>query len=257
MKILFVTSEATYIPGNYLDLIEELLVTQKKNKDTGESKWTLAAVVSVKTVDSTLLKTLIGLPFLGVFNLTKTLLKNILELPLKKRTKLCSRFNIPHKVVHSMNDESIIRWVKENEIDVILNLRTRSIYKSEILNAPNIGCINIHHGLLPQYRGTFCDLYALAESRDAGFSLHKMEERVDAGEIYRTVIVNEGTERNYLQYLKSTIKPEIDTLIEFFDECANLGGLPQGTPNLSNQKSYTKNPNRKKIFEFKERGLIL
>lgn len=257
MKILFVTSETTYIPGNYLDLLQELLEYQASNKNEGTQKWSLCAVVSVKTLDKNLIKTIIGLPLLGVFDLTKTLIRNIGELPFKKRSKLCARYKIPHMKVDSMNDESIINWVKQNDVDLILNLRTRSIYKRRILNAPNIGCVNIHHGLLPKYRGTFCDLYALSEGREAGFSLHKMEEKVDAGEIYKVVTVDKGSERNYRNYLKKTIKPEIETLINFFNECAKKKELPEGTPNTTSEKKYTKNPTRKTIYEFKERGLIL
>ncbi len=253
LKILFVTSETTYIPGNYLDLLEELF----KAGENSNGAWKVAGVISIKTINLNLAKTLVGLPLIGVRDLTKTLVENILKTPFHYRENLCRDYGVAHLKAKSMNDEDTLKWIGGIGPDLILNLRTRCIYKEKALKAARLGCVNIHHGLLPKYRGTFCDLYALYEGRPAGFSLHKMEKKVDAGEIFKVVEVDPGTEKNYKNYLKKTILPEVETLKKFFDKCASLGHLPKGKENKSQKKIYTKNPTNKTIRSFKERGLFL
>lgn len=258
LKILVVTSQTTYMPGNYIDLLQALLKeSQYCQNSQGENPWEICAIASLKTLDLSLLKTIIGLPLLGVQNLTSSLITNILELPIKKRDRLAKKYGIPHYFWNSMNDTEAIEKVKALEVDIILNIRTRCIYRKEILEAPRLGCLNIHHGLLPDYRGTFCDLYALYENRPAGFSLHEMVERVDAGRIFEVVTVDSGLERNYRDYLSKTVQFEIDTLTKFFYQCAKLGALPQGIENISQKICYTKNPDKLLIKKFKEQGLVL
>ncbi len=252
MKILVVTSQTTYMPGNYQRLLEGLL--EAASNDPG---WSIDAIASVKTLNGSLIKTIIGLPFLGVFNLTHELIKNSWELLFRKRERLAKKHNIPHRLVTSMNEESVIKWVKNLNIDLILNIRTRNIYGENILKTPTLGCINIHHGILPEYRGTFCDLYALSEGREAGFSIHKMEKRVDAGKIFKVVTVDPGNEKNYRNYLKKTEDIELEELLLFFNECSKKMSLPEGIQNKTTNKIYTKNPNRKLIQEFKKKGFIL
>jgi methionyl-tRNA formyltransferase len=246
------------MPGNYIDLLEALLKSAAETQKTeGSPKWEIAGFVSLKTLDLGLVKTLIGLPLLGVTQLTESLLTNILELPLGKRDKLARKYKVRHIKAETMNDPQLVSVVRNLNIDVILNIRTRCIYREDILNAPNWGCLNIHHGLLPEYRGTFCDLYALYEGRPAGFSLHEMVQKVDAGRIFEVVTVDQGGERNYRNYLKKTVQYEVDTLNQFFYNCAKRGGLPEGLPNTPKKKIYTKNPDKKLIKKFKKEGLVL
>ena len=98
-----------------------------------------------------------------------TLTRNIVELPLKRREKLISGRDLPTLRAKTMKDPRIIAWIRGQDIDLVINLRTRCIYRSEVLDASKLGCINIHHGLLPLYRGAMCDLFALSENRPAGF----------------------------------------------------------------------------------------
>ncbi|MCR9205847.1 MAG: hypothetical protein NXH75_14780, partial [Halobacteriovoraceae bacterium] len=154
MKLLFVTSQVTYSPGNYDVLLRELLPQLQ------EMGWEVTGVVSIKTLDSSLLKAMIGLPFMGVKKLTKNLIRNSIDELLGKRKVTLKEIGIPHISWDTMNSKKSHQFIKKNQIDLIINLRTRCIYKLDILNAPRLGCINIHHGLLPEFRGTFCDLYA-------------------------------------------------------------------------------------------------
>lgn len=254
LKLLLVTSRVTYMPGNYLELFEKFLETDAS---------LVNGLVLLDNLDRKTLVKSLGLPFLGAKKIGTQLLKNIIELPLQKREKIFSQYKIPILNWDSMNSKEAISYVKEHKIDLIINLRTRCIYNKEILNAPKIGCLNIHHGLLPDYRGTFCDLYALTENREAGFSIHEMVEKIDAGALHRVIPVGKkedvkvNNKYSYLEYLKMTAKKEAAALSELCREVKELNGLPTGVSNTSNKKKYTKNPTRKQIKEFINQGFIL
>lgn len=259
MKLLVVLSQVNYMPENYNGLLEGLAHAFAQNAQNSSTKVEIKGCASLKTMDASLLKSIASLPLVGVYNLPKQLLKNIASCLKKEREKMCQSLEIEHLNWQSMNGQEALTWVKKNKIDIILNLRTRCIYKEPILEAPKLGCVNIHHGILPQYRGTFCDLYALAESREAGFSIHKMAKKIDAGEIYKTQVVDTGLEKNYSLYLKRTIDHEIKSLIDFINSCSKTPelALPQGMLNSHPKPVYTKNPTPQMIKVFKKKGMIL
>lgn len=256
MKVLLVTSEINYMPDNYDRLIEGLL-------QVGSADYKVEAVVSLKTLDKKLLHPLMKMPFAGMWEMASQILKNISrEKLLRKRNQLCARFHCSHFKWESMNTSEAINWVRDNHIDLIINLRTRCIYKKKILEAPRLGCINIHHGILPSYRGTFCDLYALSEYRPAGYSIHKMVKKIDDGEVFKVTPVykrERGERISYQEYLERTIEKEIIDLNSLLNEISLGGKLPK--PLEFSEEStdivYTKNPNYKKIRSLIKEGITL
>jgi len=59
------------------------------------------------------------------------------------------------------------------------------ILKERVFSIPELGMINIHQGLIPQYRGmppAFWELYN--DENETGISIHKVVAKLDAGEVY-------------------------------------------------------------------------
>lgn len=247
LKVALVTSQVTYMPDNYQGLLEGLLEQHHE---------LVRGVFFLKNLDRKTLKSAVGLPLLGATKISKQLWCNIIELPLHKRERLVLSYGIPLLTPKSMNEPEVIEWIKKNEIDLIINMRTRCIYKTEILAAPKLGCINIHHGILPTYRGTLCDLYALVDGRAAGHTIHVMDKKIDNGDILSTTEVSSG-DKDYLAYLKKTASVEAKQLGKLLEQISNHGSLPKGLPNKTDKKVYTKNPTRKEIQSFLKQGFQL
>lgn len=246
MNVVLVTSRVTYIPDNYCGIFSEVL----KHYPQG-----IKALVLLDNFDFSILKNIIGLRLLGAPRMSNTLLKNVFELRKRKREKMFEDMNIPVLSFKSMNSPEAIAWIKKNQIDVIANVRTRCIYKRPLLEAPRIGCINIHHGLLPKYRGTFCDLYALYEGREAGFTIHQMTPKIDAGQILYKGIVSQGQDKDYLAYLKRTGEIEGKALAEVLKKIETEG--IKGEPNTCQAPLFTKNPNQKIVKDMLKKGILL
>jgi folate-dependent phosphoribosylglycinamide formyltransferase PurN len=248
LKALLVTSDITYLPRNYADVFETLL------DRAGEH---IAGLVVLKEFSWSLIKRTAGLWATGCTGLAGALTGNMFALPLKRRDKLFGQKQLPVKRAATMNSPQMGQWIRDRHIDLIINLRTRCIYKTPILEAPRLGCINVHHGLLPEYRGTLCDLFALSENRPAGFTIHQMNERLDAGRILAKQTVSEPGEKNYPAYLARTGQAEGEALARLIHHIAEHDALPTGEPNSCDQPVITRTPGPRELKALRARGMIL
>ncbi len=248
MKVLIVISELNYIPSNCYDFLNNTFQTNQGD---------IAGILILQNASLTLLPKIVGLYALGCRTFPNTLLRNLLTLPLRKREALCKAFNVPVLRAKHVNDPKVIKWIKIHNIGLVINMRTRDIYKKEILSLPVYGCINIHHGILPKYQGLYCDLYALYENRPAGFSIHEMNEKLDDGRIIYKKAVSKPGEKNYIKYLSSLAAFEADAVNSLIDQIKRDGKLQEGIPNQNSESVYTKTPNKKQIQDMIRAGVIL
>ena len=84
----------------------------------------------------------------------------------------------PRKV----RDGSLAAKLRELELDVALVVAYGRILPLEVLNAPRLGCVNVHGSLLPRWRGAAPIQWAVIEG-DAvtGSCLMQMDEGMDTG----------------------------------------------------------------------------
>lgn len=91
--------------------------------------------------------------------------------------------SIPFLLVDKIYQE-IINQIAEYEPDFLIVEDYGLILPKELLNLPKYESLNIHHSLLPKYRGTSPAPFAiLAGDKITGVSVIAMNDRVDAGDI--------------------------------------------------------------------------
>lgn len=83
----------------------------------------------------------------------------------------------------SHSNEEFENFVKENEIDLLVNAGTPHILKQNILNAPRIGVLNVHPSLLPAYRGCTTMEWSVLNDAPIGNTAHFMNSAIDEGPI--------------------------------------------------------------------------
>lgn len=233
VKALLVTSRVTFVPGNYDTLviglancpdIGGLIILDNSSRD-----------ITVKGL---------ALTALGARGMGLNLLLNQFGPSHKRRLSAFAAAAKPVWTLQTVNCPEALAIVADHKFDLIINARTRCIYKRPILQAPRLGCINIHHGLLPHQRGTSCDMWNLSEKKATGFSIHRMSEKVDDGSILKAVEVDDGSERDYGRYLKTAVSrelAEIQALLSELrrDETLIKGQANIGTPGLVHRKTPT------------------
>lgn len=77
-----------------------------------------------------------------------------------------------------------IAYLKQYEADVIVVVAYGQILPKEILEFPNLGCINVHASLLPKYRGAAPIQWAVINGDETtGVTIMRMDEGLDTGDI--------------------------------------------------------------------------
>jgi methionyl-tRNA formyltransferase len=90
----------------------------------------------------------------------------------------------------SVNDPEFVRRMRALQPDVIVSVAAPEIFRSEILEAANLGCINVHSGRLPVYRGMMPTFWQMRFGEpNATVTVHEMALKLDAGGVLGTVEV--------------------------------------------------------------------
>ena len=95
---------------------------------------------------------------------------------------------IPFYFFRSHTAVEAVLLVRKLNLDLLVNAGTPRILTPELLSAPNVGVINCHPGLLPQFRGCTCVEWAVYLDERVGNTVHFMTDKVDEGPI----VVQEG-----------------------------------------------------------------
>lgn len=83
--------------------------------------------------------------------------------------------------VRNHNGTSTIDLINSLEVDILVNGGTPRILNRGTLNAPKLGVINCHPGLLPDFRGCSCVEWAIYLDKKIGNTVHWMTEEIDVG----------------------------------------------------------------------------
>ncbi len=93
-------------------------------------------------------------------------------------------YSLPLFILDSMNDKEAKETVKRLNPGIIFVSTLNQILEKEVIEIPQYGCINIHAGLLPKYRGPASNFWVLFnKEKKTGVTFHYMTEGVDRGDI--------------------------------------------------------------------------
>lgn len=243
MRVLVVTSSVTFVPENYNRLICRLATHPS-----------VVGLLEINNREKSILVKAIGMiaslsaPRMGV-----ALLKNYLGKSRLIRKNAFEETEKFYRVISNINDPANVKFIQDQKIDLIINARTRSIFRADILNCTRLGCLNIHHGLLPDQRGLMCDFWAHLENEPFGFSIHQMTTKIDDGPIVRVQEVQ--TDRScYLKSILKTSEIEAAVCLDLLSQIQTEGKItPIQVQNL--KIKYRKNPSLWDGFKMQKKGI--
>lgn len=103
---------------------------------------------------------------------------------LKGSSRLAEENNIPIIPIKNINDSNSAMILKDLNPDIILSNNFHQILSHKILDIPKIGCINVHPGILPLYRGLLPHFWSMVnQDKEGGVTIHYMDRGVDTGPI--------------------------------------------------------------------------
>jgi methionyl-tRNA formyltransferase len=94
------------------------------------------------------------------------------------------RHRVPLERVPAVNAPAFVESLRARAVDLLVSIACPQILRREILGVPAKGAINLHGGLLPDYRGLLPSFWVLANGEThTGVTVHAMGERPDEGAV--------------------------------------------------------------------------
>jgi methionyl-tRNA formyltransferase len=152
-----------------------------------------------------------SLPFLEELHLHKNFdLKLVVAQPDKPQGRgkkilppptieFAKKHSIPHQQPSKLTgNQEVINLLRSLDLDFIVVVAYGKILKSEILEIPKLGCINVHPSRLPKYRGPSPIQYSLLNGdKDTAITIMLMNEGMDSGDILNQYEIPILPEDNY------------------------------------------------------------
>jgi len=167
--------------------------------------------------------------------------------------KLARASGIPVLETTSVNDEAYLQQVRELDPDVIISVAAPEIFKAPLLALPRLGCINIHSGRLPAYRGmmpTFWQL--LAGESCATVTVHEMVEQLDMGRTLGTLEFPIHEHDRLDRVINGTKSAGAGLMLEVLEQLRNGTTTPREL-DLS-EAAYHSFPQPEDVRAFRRRG---
>jgi len=153
-----------------------------------------------------------------------------------------------------INSNDFLDQLRSMDVSLIVSVACPQIVRSDLLQLPENGCINIHGALLPLYRGRMPSFWVLANGETkTGVTVHYMNEKVDDGPIIvQKEVPIEPDDTLHSLILRSKVGCGANALVEAVKKI--LSGNVDVMPNDAALGSYFSKPTPEAVFEFRRRG---
>jgi methionyl-tRNA formyltransferase len=159
---------------------------------------------------------------------------------------------IPVHDVADVNAEAFLDRLRGLGVDLIVSINTPQKLKKPLLRLPAHGCLNVHFGMLPKYRGLLPIFHAVMNGESSfGVTVHLMDEKLDNGDIVAQRAVPIGASDTLDSLYPKGFAAASELLAEAIDACAS-GSLVRRV-NAEADKSYYSYPTPERIKAYRRR----
>ncbi|MET1254442.1 formyl transferase [Aliikangiella maris] len=159
--------------------------------------------------------------------------------------------------IDQINSESALTIIKAIEPDLMVSIRFGAILKSPVIRLSRLGVINLHSGVLPDYRGVMATFRAMLNGeKEIGTTLHYIQNhQIDCGDIIQIDKIPVEKNRSYLWHVlklyESGVLLILDAIATF---SKNISVENHLQPKEGKYFSY---PSLQNIIDFERRGGVL
>jgi methionyl-tRNA formyltransferase len=166
---------------------------------------------------------------------------------------LAASAGVPVLSTRSVNDPEFLQQVRAQAPDVIVSVAAPEIFRSELLDVPRLGCINIHSGRLPTYRGMMPTFWQMLRGEQAiTITVHKMAHKLDAGDVLATLSFPLKRSDSLDRVIKGTKREGARLLIRVLRDLRN--GLVRPIPLDMADARYFSFPKPSDVLQFRRQG---
>lgn len=163
----------------------------------------------------------------------------------------------PMAVLDKPNSPQGCQTLRELEPDLVISIRYRCILREEAIAIPARGVINLHSGILPDYRGVMATFWAmLAGEKEIGTTLHRIvDSGIDTGPILGIHRRSARPQRSYLANVLGLYAGGCDMIASAVDSVAAGREMPAYEQTAAG--NYFGTPETNDVNRFAARGLTL
>jgi len=138
--------------------------------------------------------------------------------------RLAAARGVPVLRVPSVNSAAVGKALKEWKADLALSL-TNSLMKERTFAAARLGTLNVHHGKVPEFRGSPPVLWEIYEGASrVGWTIHRIEAGVDTGPVLKTgevpLEIADTLEETYRRTRRAVFESSAQGLVELLGRIA-------------------------------------
>lgn len=171
----------------------------------------------------------------------------------KNVSKTLKDNKIPKLILNqSINEERSLQQIKSFAPDLLISIAGNEIFRKKLIDLAPFGCLNLHTGFLPKYRGLMPTFWALKNNeKKIGITVFKVDEGIDSGPILVQKSVDIDL-RIQSELIRKTKSIGMDCIVE----AVNLidSGKVVYKPNDNFNSSYYGFPTRSDVIKFVASG---
>ena len=121
----------------------------------------------------------------------------------KSYDDIAQHYGIEVTLLNEINTPSGINKLSELAPDLIISVRYGVILKQQVIGVAKYGVLNLHSGILPDYRGVMATFWAMLNGeRKIGTTLHFMDDStIDTGRVIATSSTDIQADKSYLWHV--------------------------------------------------------
>ena len=174
------------------------------------------------------------------------------------QSALAQQLGVPITTVTDVNQGSGFELMKAFQPDLMVSIRFGSILRPTAIKVPRFGVLNLHSGLLPEYRGVMATFWSMLHQRSRyGYSIHDIiDEGIDTGPVIDYEILPLDLNRDYLGQLLALYEHAVPRLARIIEQREAAGALRR-LPNGATTGGYYSTPTTSDCAQFSGLGLRL
>ena len=165
------------------------------------------------------------------------------------------RFGLPVQSLATLKDPAELQKLRDMHADLFISIRFGRILGADALGLPPRGVLNLHSGLLPQYRGVLATFRALLNGdTEIGCTLHWIDSPgIDVGGIIETARTPVSKEHSLLWHILSLYRPGARLIMDAVRRL-ELGEPVAGTTQDPSAAAYYSFPTEDDLVRFTAAG---
>ncbi len=170
---------------------------------------------------------------------------------------LAASVDAPLSVLNKINSNEGLKMLVASQPELVLSIRYGGILRETAIAVPRLGVLNLHSGLLPQYRGVMASFYAMLNGDSSlGTTLHFIRDAgIDTGDIVGNTQQLVQREHSYLWNVLQLYPAGVDLMCSAVAKLTAGLELPvSAQPEGGNYYSF---PSEDQLHRFGELGLSL